>query len=154
MSESEALKAFKEGLKALRRSYSRAALEHMKKAVKLDKENPFYLSYLGLALALTDQNWAEAEDLCYMAVRMKRNQPELYLNLAEVYLRAGRREDAIWILNNGLQFTKQDRRLATALTKLGVRGEPVLSFLDRKNFLNRQLGRLRRRLSASSTQDA
>src|SRR2546426_11029350 len=92
MKDSVALKAFKEGLKALRSSYPRGALAHMRKAVELDKGNPFYISYLGLALALADQDWTEAEDLCFTAVRMKRNQPELYLNLAEVYLRAGKRK--------------------------------------------------------------
>ncbi|PYV12307.1 MAG: hypothetical protein DMG23_01590 [Acidobacteria bacterium] len=154
MKDSEALKAFKEGLKALRSSYSRSALGHMRKAVELDKENPFYLSYLGLALALADQDWIEAEDLCFTAVRMKRKQPELYLNLAEVYLRAGKKEDAVWILNNGLQLTKRDPRLVRALAKLGVRRPPILTFLDRKNFFNRQLGKLRRRILVAPTQDA
>ena len=154
MKDSVALKAFKEGLKALRSSYPRSALAHMRKAVELDKGNPFYLSYLGLAFALADQDWTEAEDLCFTAVRMKRNQPELYLNLAEVYLRAGKKEDAVWILNNGLQLTKRDPRLVRALAKLGVRRPPLLTFLGRKNFFNRQLGKLRRRISVAPTQDA
>src|SRR2546422_8965527 len=104
-----AINAYKSGLKALRSSYPRGALANMRKAVELDKGNPFYISYLGLALALADQDWTEAEDLFFTAVRMKRNQPELYLNLAEVYLRAGKKEDAVWILNNGLQLTKRDQ---------------------------------------------
>ncbi len=153
MSESDALKEFKEGLDALR-TYSRRALGHMKKAAELDKKNPFYLSYLGLALALADEKWAEAEDLCYTAVRMKRDQPQLYLNLAEVYTRAGKKEDAVWVLNNGLHLTKRDSRLARALRQLGVRRPPLLPFLDRKNFLNRHLGKLRRRVSKSRREDA
>jgi Flp pilus assembly protein TadD len=154
MNESDALKEFKEGLDALRGTYSRRALVHMKKAAELDKKNPFYLSYLGLALALADQRWEEAEDLCYTALRMKRDQPQLYLNLAEVYTQAGKKEDAVWVLNNGLHLTKRDPRLARALRKLGVRQPPLLPFLDRKNFLNRHLGKLRRRVSKSRREDA
>ena len=154
MSESEALKEFKEGMTSLREGLPRTALEHMKKALELDKNNPFYLSYMGLALAMTDTRFDVAENLCYKALKMKRGQPELYLNLAEVYRRAGKKEDAVWILNNGLECTKRDPRLAQALGKLGTRRPPILSFLDRKHFLNRQLGRLRRRVMGAHRQEA
>lgn len=154
MGNTEALKEFKEGLAALRERFPRRALGHMKKAVELDKSNPFYISYLGLALAMAEKKWTEAEDLCYAAVRMKRTQPELYLNLAEVYRRSGKREDAVWILNNARELTRQDPRLTWALSKLGLRRSPVLSFLDRKNLLNRELGKLRHRLLSPHGEDA
>lgn len=145
MIESEAVKEFKDGMTALRDSSPREALEHMRKAARLNKDNPFYLSYMGLTLAMVERKLEEAEDLCYAALRMKRNQPEFYLNLAEVYRRARKKEDAVWILTSGLEFTKRDPRLSVALGKLGVRRPPIIRFLDRKNFLNRQMGRLRRR---------
>lgn len=47
---------------------------------------------------------------------------------------------------SGLHFTQWDSRLVRDLEGPGVRRQPVLSFLDRKHFLNRQLGELRRRL--------
>ncbi len=120
MGDSEAMKEFKDGLAALRQISAGKALGHLKRAVQLDQENPFYLSYLGLALAKANRKWAEAEDLCYAALRMKRTHPELYLNLAEVYQGAGKKEDAVWVLQSGLQFTRRDARLARALRKLGV----------------------------------
>jgi len=146
MSESESLKDFKQGLAALRYGCPRTGVAHLRKAIEHDRANPFYLSYYGLALGRAENDWATAEDLCYTAVLMRRNQPDLYLNLAEVYRRTKKLEDAVWILTNGLQFTKRDSRLVRALEKLGVRRPPVLSFLDRKHFLNRQLGKLRHRL--------
>jgi predicted Zn-dependent protease len=137
------MKEFKDGLDALRNNFPRQALVHLKNAVDLDKTNPFFLSYLGLAIAMVDGNFIEAEDLCDEAVRKQRTQPELYLNLAEVYRLAGKKEDAIDTLTTGLRNTKRDARLAAALRKMGMRRPPVLTFLDRDNFLNVQLGKLR-----------
>jgi Flp pilus assembly protein TadD len=145
MSHAEALKEFKEGLDLLRNNFSRPALIHLRKAAELDNTNPFYLSYLGLTLAMVENNFVEAEDLCDAAVRKNRNQPEFYMNLAEVYRRAGKKEDAIETLTTGLRLTKRDPRLAEALQKMGMRRPPVLPFLDRKNFLNVQLGKIRTR---------
>ena len=146
MSTSDAVKEFKNGFSALREGYQRRALAHFKKALELDSRNPFYLSYLGLALAMVEGQWAEAEELCLKALRMRRCQPELYLNLAEVYRRAGKKEDAVWTLEQGALFTKRDLRVAQAMDKLGVRQPPVFSFLDRKNPLNRGLGKLRHKV--------
>lgn len=146
MNHPEALREFKEGMDLLQNNFPHQALLHFKRAAELDHVNPFYLSYLGLALATVEGNIPRGEDLCYDAVRKQRTQPELYLNLAEVYCLAGKREDAIETLIKGLKLTRQDARLAAALRQLGVRRSPVLSFLDRKHFLNVQLGRLRYRM--------
>lgn len=143
LSSVQAMKEFKDGMDALGNNFPRQALVHLKNAVDLDKTNPFFLSYLGLVIAMVDGNFIEAEDLCDEAVRKQRTQPELYLNLAEVYRLAGKKEDAIDTLITGLKLTKQDARLAGALKKMGMRQPPVLTFLDRGNFLNVQLGKLR-----------
>jgi len=76
---------------------------------------------------------------------MKRNQAQLYLNLAEVYAAAGRRDDAVDALQTGLKYARRDIRLTIAMNKLTPRRSPVLSFLGRTNPLNRQLGILRHR---------
>jgi len=148
MSHPEALREFKEGLDLFHNNCPRQGLAHLKRAAELDMDNPFYLSYLGLALATVEGKTLEAEDLCYDAVRKQRTQAELYLNLAEVYRLAGKKEDAIETLTTGLKLTRHDARLSEALEKLGRRRAPVLSFLDRKNFLNVQLGKLRYQVSS------
>ncbi len=146
MSESVAVKEFREGLTLLSNGYASKAMSHFARARELDRNNPFYLSYQGLALAASERQWEEAEELCFTALRMRRTQPELYLNLAEVYRLAGKKSDALETLSAGLRFTKGDPRLAQALRRLGARRPPVLPFLDRKNFFNRQLGRLRHKV--------
>jgi Flp pilus assembly protein TadD len=145
MLETEAFREFKQGLTLLRDDYPAKALPHMRRAVELDKNNPYYMSYLGVILARSEQKWAEAEQLCDSAVRIKRSQAQLYLNLAEVYATAGRREDAVEALQSGLKYARRDVRLSMALNRLMERRQPVLSFLSRRNPLNRQLGILRHR---------
>jgi hypothetical protein len=76
---------------------------------------------------------------------MKRNQAQLYLNLAEVYATAGRRDEAVDALETGLKYARRDIRLTIAMNKLTERRRPVLSFLGRRHPLNRQLGILRHR---------
>ncbi len=151
--EPEALEEFKQGLTLLRNQYPEKALAHLRRAVELDPANPFYLSYLGLALARTEEGWTKGEETCLRALRMKRTQPELYLNLAEVYRLANKKEDAVETLQKGLTFTKQDPHLAKMLKRFGLRRAPVLPFLDRGHFLNRHLGKFRHRLFASAEQD-
>jgi Flp pilus assembly protein TadD len=145
MLDTEAFREFKQGLTLLRDDFSLKALPHMRRALELDKNNPYYMSYLGVALARSEEKWGEAERLCDAAVRMKRNQAQLYLNLAEVYKTAGRDEEAIEVLQAGLKYARRDVRLTIALNRLIPRRPPVLMFLSRKNLFNRSLGRLRHR---------
>ncbi len=149
MAEAEAIQAFKEGLSLFRNHHASKALPHFVKAVELDRANPFYLSYLGLALAAAERKWEQAETACQSAVSMRRTQPELYLNLSEIYRLQGKRADALETLTTGLTLTRQDARLSQALRKMGVRHPPVLNFLDRSHFLNVELGKLRYRILKS-----
>lgn len=145
MVDTQAFELFKEGLTLLRNSYPNQALKFMKQAVELEKTNPYYMSYLGVVLARSERRWAEAEQLCDTAVRMKRNQAQLYLNLAEVYLAAGRKEDAMDVLRSGLKYARRDVRLNIALNRLTERRRPIVPFLGRRHPFNRQLGLLRHR---------
>ena len=74
---------------------------------------------------------------------MKRNQAQLYLNLAEVYMASGRREDARDALISGMKYARRDVRLSIAMAKLTPRRSPVFTFLERKHPLNRHFGLLR-----------
>jgi Flp pilus assembly protein TadD len=145
MMDTEAFKEFKTGLSLLRDNYATQALEHIRRAAELERNNPYYMSYLGVALARTQQKWADAERMCDSAVRMKRNQAQLYLNLAEVYMASGRKEDAREALIAGMKYARRDIRLNIAMAKLTPRRSPVFSFLERKHPLNRHFGLLRHR---------
>lgn len=143
MESAQAFDEFKLGLTRLRDGFPEQALPHVRRAIEMDSNNPFYMSYLGLLLAVAERRWADGERLCTDALRLKRSHPQLYLNLAEVYLSAGRKDDAVEALSEGLRFTQQNPGIARVLGQLGQRRQPVLSFLDRRNAVNRWLGRVR-----------
>lgn len=145
MVDTEAFREFKQALDRMRDSDAEHALPHIRRAVELEAQNPFYISYLGVVLARAEQKWGEAEELCGTALKMKRDQPQLYLNLAEVYVVAGRRDDAVETLMRGMKYANRDLRLKVMLGKLVRRRSPVIPFLERQHFLNRQLGLLRHR---------
>jgi predicted Zn-dependent protease len=143
MIQIEAFKEFRAGLTFLRGGDALKALPHLKSALEEEPANPFYISYVGVALAATEQKWAEAEELCRSAIRMSRRQAQLYLNLAEVYVGADRKQDAADTLLRGLRYSPHDQRLKIGLDRLAIRRPPVLRFLPRAHTVNRNLGRLR-----------
>ena len=75
----EATEVFNQGLHLLRNNYPGKALVHLRRAVELDKNNPLYLSYLGVALARAGKNWILAEKLHSEAAQAKRTQSEFDL---------------------------------------------------------------------------
>ena len=143
MIQIEAFQEFRTGLTFLRGGEARKAMPHLKTALEQDPDNPFYISYVGVALAASEQKWAEAEKLCHSAMRMNRRQAQLYLNLAEVYVAADRKQDAADVLARGLHYAPHDTRLKMALDRLALRRAPVLPFLPRAHLINRNLGKLR-----------
>ncbi len=143
MIQVEAFQEFRSGLTYLRAGDANKALPHLKCALEEEPANPFYISYMGVAIAATEQKWAEAEELCRSAIRMSRRQAQLYLNLAEVYVAADRKQDAADTLVRGLRYSPHDLRLKIGLDRLAMRRPPVLPFLPRANSMNRSLGKLR-----------
>ena len=140
-----ALREFKAGIQKFRERSYNCALANFRRAYELEPNNPYFLSYCGLALAHAENKWAEAEHLCQTALRMKRNQSQLYINLAEVDLRAGRKAAAVDVLENGIEHAPRDVRLRRMLQSIGIRRPEVLPFFHRTHPLNRALGRFRHR---------
>jgi Flp pilus assembly protein TadD len=147
MAEDSALSEFKLGVKLLRKGEPGEAFQYLRHAAELDQKNPYYLSFLGVSVARSQRKWAAAVELCEKALSLRRNEAQLYLNLAEVYLSAGQRDDAVAVLDKGLIYFGADARIKRARANLGKRRSPVLPFLDRGHILNRSLGKLRRRVS-------
>ena len=139
----EAFQQFRSGLTFLRGGDAQKALPHLRSALDHEPSNPFYISYVGVAVAAAEQRWAEAEKLCHTAMRMNRRQAQLYLNLAEVYVGADRKQDAADVLARGLHYAPHDGRLKMALERLALRRSAVLPFLPRQHLINRNLGKIR-----------
>jgi Flp pilus assembly protein TadD len=150
MAEQSALVEFKQGIKLLRNGQSAEAFEYLRNAAELNQQNPYYLSFLGLSVARAQRKWDAAVRLCETAVSLRRNEVQLYLNLAEVYVAAGRRDDAVAVLDRASIYSSVDIRIKRARAQLGKRSSPVLPFLERGHILNRGLGKLRHRLFTDS----
>ena len=136
---------FRQGLKALKSGYPQKALVHMRTAFESEKHNPFYLSFLGLAVARAERQWVRATELCEIAVQLRRNECQFHLNLAEVYALSGRREKALDTIDAALAHFGKDPRLVRARSRVEKRRVPVLPFLTRDHFLNRTFGKVRHR---------
>jgi len=140
---------FREGVELLKNEYPEKALVKLRRAFESDKRNPFYISFLGLSIARAEQNWEQALDLCETAVHLKPKEIKFHLNLIEVYALAGWRERALRKLDNASKLFGDDARLKRFRAKMMERRAPVLPFFGRGHFLNRELGKLRHRISKS-----
>jgi Flp pilus assembly protein TadD len=134
---------FKQGIELLKSGRPQSALFHMRRVFESEQQNPYYLSFLGLSIARAEHRWDQAAEFCEIALKMKRNNCQFHLNLAEVYTLAGRQEDALETLDRALLQFRGDLRLKRARSRIEKRRAPVLSFLARGHFLNRTFGRLR-----------
>jgi|ERR1700676_3983000 tetratricopeptide (TPR) repeat protein len=136
---------FREGVQQLKAGYPQRALVCLRHAFESEKQNPFYLSFLGLAIARAERKWDQGSELCEIAVQLRRKEIQFHLNLAEVYATSGRRGKALDTLDAALEFFGENKQLRRARSRVEKRRSPVLRFLDRHNFLNRELGKLRHR---------
>ncbi len=134
----EARQLFAEG----RRLASLAACE---RALELDREAPAAVSFYAMLIALERGQVRRGLELSQEAMEKIPEDPEAYLNLARIYLKDGRKQEAVHCLNAGLEREPQHKGLLGELKRLGIRKDPVLGFLPRSHPLNRWLGRLRHR---------
>lgn len=137
---------FKEGVKLLKNGYPQKALVKLQSAFESDKHNPYYISFLGMSIARAQQKWAQASEFCEMAIQLNPKEIQFHLNLAEVYALAGLREMSLHKLDYAMGLFGDDSRLKRARSKVEKRRTPVLPFMGRDHFLNRELGKLRHRI--------
>ncbi len=137
---------FREGVELLKNGYPEKALVRLRRAFESDKHNPYYISFLGLSIARAEQKWDHASELCELAVKLKRTEIQFHMNLIEVYALTGMRDKALHKLDSALRLFGDDARLKRARSKVVKRQAPVLPFLERNHFLNRELGKLRHRM--------
>jgi hypothetical protein len=102
-----------------------------------------FYSYLGYGIAHLDKKYREGLKLCQHAVKMQVYEPDNYMNLARAYLLTRNREKAHKTVMRGLALDADHPGLRRVWRELGLRQDPVISFLARDNPLNLTLGKLR-----------
>lgn len=135
-------KLFNTGLHHLRLNRVKEATGYFKQALKTDPDQPRYLSYLGVCIAMQDKKATEALVLCESAVEEEFYRPELYSNLGKVHLLLGNRRKAYKAFTKGLALDTNNKDIRKEMEKMGSRKEPVFPFLSRKNILNKYTGKL------------
>ena len=143
MSMTQAATAFQEGMYLYEHQEFQRALQKLKEAVDLDRHNPKYLTTLGITVARLQKNFELAEQLCRRAVRKGHKDPQVYINLAEVYMNSGNKQRAMDTLRNGLKFTKRNERIKEQIRVMGMRRPPVFPSLGRDHPVNMFLGKVR-----------
>ncbi len=139
---------YQRGQALMESGHRRDALEHLSRAYLSDPQNACYRSAYALALALVRQQFTGAVELARGAIRQEFYNPELYLNLARIYLAFDVKAEAIRFLKRGLMVDPDSATLQGSLAELGVRRRPPLRFLPRTHPANRLLGRLQARFAA------
>ncbi|HKY32321.1 MAG TPA: tetratricopeptide repeat protein [Candidatus Polarisedimenticolia bacterium] len=146
MSSRSAEMSFRKGLQALDEKRHLESLAYFESALNLEEKsgNPAprmkYLSYYGLSLSLAAGRTQEAIEMCEKALSVEFYNPDLYLNVARVYLTAGERRRAHKALCQGLRIEKGHAGLIAEIRRMGVRRRPVFGFLPRHHVLNRLTG--------------
>jgi tetratricopeptide (TPR) repeat protein len=138
---------FDQGIEYLKRNRIQEASNAFRQAIRSDPENPLFLSYYGLVVALGEQNFQDAINFCRAALLKAAYDPELYVNLCRVYTKAGQRKKALETLLQGLHYDRGNFLLMQEMKRMGCRRKPILGFLSRDHFLNKTLGRLTHQLS-------
>jgi len=138
--------SFFEARQALAENRVDAALTQLRAAQERAPDHAQIRSFLGLAIARGEGDFAAARTLCEDAAKQEFFNPQLYLNLAKVYLRFGRRSEALRYLRRGQMIDPGHAGIREAIGSLGRRRLPILPFLPRRHPVNRVLGNARSRL--------
>ncbi|MCA9504348.1 MAG: tetratricopeptide repeat protein [Myxococcales bacterium] len=139
----EVRRLFEQGRARLDEGAETEALELLRSAHAAAPDHARLRSWLGLTIARVEGDFETGRSLCESAVKQEFFNPDLYLNLARVYLRVGRRAEALRYLRRGRMIDPGHGPIAEALADLGHRRLPVVPFLPRRHLLNRALGTAR-----------
>lgn len=133
----------RKGLSLLKNGHAVEAVFCFEELLVASNRSAQALSCLGLAMARAGLDLKAAKQLCIEAIKKEPYWADFYRSLAEVYLRLGKKTEAISILRKGLKIDKTDRGIIRELKRLGIRKSPPIPFLRRSNFLNKYLGLMR-----------
>ena len=138
-----AREAFERGRLQLGENDATSAVASLGEANGLAPEHAQIRSFLGLAIALAERDFERSRSLCESAAKQEFFNPDLYLNLAKVYLSVGRRPEALRYLRRGQMIDPGHAEIRDAIAELGMRKLPIVPFLPRRHLVNRMLGSVR-----------
>jgi hypothetical protein len=108
-------------------------------------ESPLISSYYGLCLVKARAQLFEGLRICQDALTLERHNPDIYYNLAQVYLLCGKQKSAVSMLYRGLEYEQlmgNSNKILQLLQKLVARRQPFCKWLPRNHPLNKYVGKL------------
>ena len=144
--------AWRNGLQSLERRCYKESIALFQQAIDLERQegskNPKmkFVSYLGLALTVSQGRSDEGLKLCEQAVKREFFDPDLYCNLGIVCLRNRKKARAFEAFQKALNLKPGHARTLEELERYERRGDPVFTFLPRSHPINRLAGHLRYRI--------
>ena len=140
--------SYRQGIQALERKRPLEAQALFEAAMAITRKTtsaqiqPRYLSFYGYCLSVHAGRYREGIDFCREATQRENYNADLYSNLGESLLAAGRRREAFQAFRRGLALQPGHRGIRHAMKSMGVRRRPLIPFLSRGNRINIALGRL------------
>ncbi len=129
-----------EGIKAVEEGNTSLGLRLLNQLGTAEK-SPVVLSYLAYCLAAEQHAYSKSLELTSNALQSDRFHPLIYLNLARIYLVAGRENKAMQTLRRGIRCQRHPL-LLRKLESLSDRRRMVFPFLGRSNPLNVVSGKI------------
>ncbi|PYQ53598.1 MAG: hypothetical protein DMF59_01520 [Acidobacteria bacterium] len=108
---------------------------------------PAGLSSYGLCLARVEGKRKMAADLCQKAIKLQAYEGKHWANLIRVYIVAKNRRKAVETLDDSLKKLRNDPELLRVRKEIGYRQAPMLTFLPRRNPINKAFGLYAARLA-------
>ncbi|MFB3851267.1 MAG: tetratricopeptide repeat protein [Acidobacteriota bacterium] len=135
------------GMDLIERGELSRAYNFFQNYAEQEPNNPIPKSFLGYLTAVFQKKTFQGLELCLEAVKMEKEEPLLYLNLARVYVLMNDRYHAFQAIQTGLKYRHSPFRsdLMNFYRHIGIRKKPPISFLHRDNPLNVVIGKMLRK---------
>jgi len=141
---------FRKAIEQLEQKQYQQCISMLRSAMDTEKQTSAaprmkHLSYLGLALTLSQGRSEEGQKLCEQAVKREFYDADLFCNLGIVSLRNRRRKQAFEAFRKGLALRPKHPRINEELDRHERRQDAVFPALPRNHLLNRLAGKMRYR---------
>jgi tetratricopeptide (TPR) repeat protein len=111
---------------------------------------PDGLSSYGLCLARVEGKRKQGAELCQKAIQLQSYEGRHRAHLVRIYIAAQNRKKAVETLDDSLRRLRNDPELIRVRQEIGYRQAPQLTFLSRRNPINKFFGLYAARLARRS----